>query len=190
MRGFMRLMCVVAGVAGLAVSVRADDGQIVVTEKVAAAVKDGALSIAASNDNFTDPKEGEGKKLKVEFTVDGVADKKVVNENDTLEIKAEGKKLVVTKAVYGVMDDAVTLGADVTATVAAAVQNNRLSISADNDTLKGDPLPGVTKQLKVDYTVGGAAKTATVNEGETLSLPASGDGEGALKITKAQYGTF
>ena len=42
-----------------------------VTEKVAAMVKDGALSVEASNDNFGDPAKGVGKKLRVDYTFDG-----------------------------------------------------------------------------------------------------------------------
>ncbi len=34
-------------------------------------VKDNALSVDATNDNFTDPVEGVDKKLRVEYTVDG-----------------------------------------------------------------------------------------------------------------------
>jgi hypothetical protein len=190
---FIRLVCLAAGISGFALAARAADGQVDVTEKVAAAVKDNALTIEATNDNFTDPKEGEGKKLKVDYKIGDVAGCKVVDENAALNLAAtDGKKLTITKAVYGIMDDAVTpQNLDVTKILADAVKDKKtLNISADNDTMKGDPAVGTGKELKVEYTVGGNAKTATVAEGETLALPASGDGDGELIIKKATYGVF
>ena len=192
MKNWIRLVCLTAVISGFALGARAVDGQVDVTAKVAAAVKDNALSIEATNDNFTDPKEGEGKKLKVDFKQGEEAVMKVVAENATLAIPAvEGKKLSITKAVYGVMDDVLTGNVDVTKVLVAAVKEKKsLSISVDNDTMGSDPAVGVGKTIKVDYTVGDKAKSATAAEGETLTLPASGDGEGELVIKKAAYGTF
>ena len=63
-----------------------------VTDKVQSAVKDNALSIGASNENFGDPVEGTVKKLKVDYTFDGGAAKsKEANENDTLTISDKGE---------------------------------------------------------------------------------------------------
>ena len=192
MNKIIRLVCLAVGVSGFALAARALDGQVDVTEKVAAAVKDNALTIEATNDNFTDPKEGEGKKLKVEYKIGDEAGVQVVDEDATLTVTAQdGKKLTITKAIYGVMDDAITQNADVTKILVDAVKDKKtLSICADNDTMKCDPAFGVTKQLKVEYTVGGNAKSATVDEGDTLTLPASGDGDGELVIKKAAYGAF
>jgi hypothetical protein len=95
---------------GLCTSARADDaaaGKLVitkafygdlpdgpktdVTDKVAAMVKDDKLTVEASNDNFGDPIEGTVKKLKVEYTVNGVAHSKTVNEGETLSISDNGE---------------------------------------------------------------------------------------------------
>ncbi|MCX5655591.1 MAG: DUF3395 domain-containing protein [Planctomycetota bacterium] len=62
-----------------------------VTKKVAEMVKDGALSVEATNDNFTDPAEGTVKKLRVDYTFDGVAKSKTVDEGETLTISATGE---------------------------------------------------------------------------------------------------
>ena len=62
-----------------------------VTAKVAAMVKDNALSVEATNDNFDDPAEGIEKKLQVDYTVDGVAKTKTVDEGETLNISATDK---------------------------------------------------------------------------------------------------
>ena len=68
-----------------------DGNKIDVTEKVAAMVKDDALSVQATNDNFTDPADGIVKKLKVDYKFDGVEKSKTVTENDTLTISATGE---------------------------------------------------------------------------------------------------
>jgi hypothetical protein len=147
-----------------------------VTEKVAAMVKDGALSVEATNDNFGDPAEGVVKKLKVDFTIDGVAGSKTVNEGETLTITAADKpavaKLVIKKAVYGDLPDGSKT--DVTEKVAAMVKDGALSVEATNDNF-GDPAEGVVKKLKVDYTLDGKEKSKTVDENETLTISAKGE---------------
>ena len=62
-----------------------------VTDKVKGMVKDGALSVEASNDNFGDPAEGVVKKLKVDYTFEGKAKSKTVDENETLTISDKGE---------------------------------------------------------------------------------------------------
>ncbi len=68
-----------------------DGGKIDVTEKVAKMVKDDALSVEATNDNFTDPADGIVKKLKVDYTFDGKDKSKTVDENETLTISKTGE---------------------------------------------------------------------------------------------------
>jgi hypothetical protein len=68
------------------------DGKAIdVTEKVAVMVKEGALSVDATNENFTDPAEGIAKKLKVDYTFDGAAKSKTVDEGQTLTISDKGE---------------------------------------------------------------------------------------------------
>ena len=78
---------------------------------------------------------------------------------------------------------------DVTRQVQAAVQNNALSLTADN-ALAGDPAYLAIKQLRVFYALGGAARTRTVGEGEPLHLPAPGDPPGPLTVRRAAYGVL
>ena len=68
-----------------------DGKNVDVTQKVKDAVKNGALSIEATNDNFTDPAEGIVKKLKVDYTFEGKDKSKTVDENQTLTISASGE---------------------------------------------------------------------------------------------------
>ncbi len=76
-----------------------------VTEKVAAAVKDESLSISVDNVLFGDTAPGVPKKLRVEYNFGGEKLTRDVTEGGKLEIAAPaGKRLVVTKAVYGPAD--------------------------------------------------------------------------------------
>jgi hypothetical protein len=63
-----------------------------VKAKVQSMVKDDALTIDANNDNFGDPAEGVGKKLKVEYTFEnGAAKTKEVGEGEQLTISNKGE---------------------------------------------------------------------------------------------------
>jgi hypothetical protein len=153
-----------------------DGAKTDVTEKVAAMVKDNALSVEASNDNFGDPAEGVVKKLKVDYTVGGVAASKTVDEGETLTIapvqNPVASKLVIKKAVYGDLPDGGKT--DVTEKVAAMVKDGALSVEATNENF-GDPAEGVVKKLKVDYTFDGKEKSKTVDENETLTISNKGE---------------
>lgn len=143
-----------------------------VTEKVAAMVKDDKLSVEATNDNFGDPAEGTVKKLKVEYTVDGVARSKTVNEGETLTISGKPSKIVIRKAWYGDLPDGDKT--DVTQKVAGMVDGDTLSVAATNENF-GDPAEGIVKKLKVDYTFDGKEKSKTVEENETLTISDKGE---------------
>jgi len=205
---FRSTMMMTALVALLVAVPALADNTVDVTDKVAAMVKDNALTVVASNDNFTDPADGIVKKLTVEYTVDGAAGRRSVSENATLAITvAAGKKLVIKKATYGDVPeqaDIIPAGdttpaaapaapvpatVDVTDKVKAALKDNKVTINAGNDAMGGDPASGIVKQLKVEYTVDGKPHTATANEGDDLNLPAAADGAGTLVITKATYGS-
>jgi hypothetical protein len=148
---------------------------VVVTDKVAAMVKDNALSVDATNDNFTDPAEGTGKKLEVDFTIDGIPSSKTVDENATLTIAAGeklSKKLIIKKAVYGDLPSGASN--DVTYKVAGMIKDDALTVDASNDNF-GDPVVGTGKKLQVDYTFDGKDKTKTVDESQTLTISNTGE---------------
>jgi hypothetical protein len=83
---------------------------------------------------------------------------------------APAPKLEIQHAVYAAADGAG--GLDVTAKVAGMVRDGQLSVAARNDVLGGDPASLHAKELRVDYTLNGQAGQATVQENETLTLPA------------------
>lgn len=78
---------------------------------------------------------------------------------------------------------------DVTAQIAKMVQDEAVSVKAGND-LAGDPAYNTLKELRVDYTLGGAAHSQTVKEGETLTIPGPGETPGALVVRHAAYGAL
>jgi hypothetical protein len=168
-------------------SARADEDaakQSDVTKQVAAQLKDNKLIFTANNDLFGDPSNGDTKAVRIVYTDGDKSITRMFVENADVNISATaGNTLTVKKAVYGVLEGTL----DVTSKVAEAVQNNALSITADNDTLGYDPAVTITKQLTVNYTVDGVAKTMTASEGDTLTI-AKPDGDKKLVIKEATYG--
>ena len=72
---------------------------------------------------------------------------------------------------------------DVTAVIAAAMKDGKLSLNVTNDVLGGDPAHGSLKVLVVDYLLNGKKESLTVAENKALELVGSD-----LKITRAMYG--
>ncbi len=132
-----------------------------VTDKVKEMVKDDRLSVVANN-----------KKLKVDYTIGGVARSRTVNEDETLTISGKKSKLEIRKAAYGDLPDGSKT--DVTEKVADMVLDDALSVEATNANF-GDPADGVVKKLKVDYTFDGKEKSKTVDENETLKISDKGE---------------
>ena len=173
-------------------AVHADDapgGSLDVTKQVQQTVSGNSLTIDVNNDLGSDPAPTLKKKLKVDYTVDGVADSKVVLEGGTLEVHPpKGAKFAVTKAVYGDLQNEQKV--DVTKVVTDAVQADKLSLGVNNEVLGGDPAPTTVKKLEVSYTVDGKPGKVTANEFDTLVLPSSTDGTGKLVIISATYGAL
>jgi len=62
-------------------------------------------------------------------------------------------------------------GRDVTSRLQGMVRNNRLDITASNQTMGGDPAPGQSKELYVVYQFRGRTDNTTVGENGRLNLP-------------------
>jgi len=100
MESVMKRMCLLM-LGLLTVSSAAIAHPIDVTAKVRAAVRDNALSIASSSDNFGNPQTGEAKELVVEFKLGDEIGKKAVREGGVFEIKGSADKpLTIIKATY------------------------------------------------------------------------------------------
>lgn len=151
-----------------------------VTAQLRALVRDGALSVRASNAIAGDPASGVVKELQVEYTYNGQKLTKTVGEGQMLRIpdKPAGEQaLVIRKAWYGLIPPepdkaAESLTVDVTAQLRARIKDGRLSVVADN-TLAGDPTPMVVKQLRVAYRLDGVAQSRTIAENQRLEIPDS-----------------
>ncbi len=94
-----------------------------VTDKLRAALKNGALAIKVSNDIAGDPAFNTVKTLRVEYTLDGVAKTQTVPEDQTLNLPGAGQTgvLQIVKATYGV-NEAAGAPAFLVASVAPAVR--------------------------------------------------------------------
>ncbi len=79
--------------------------------------------------------------------------------------------IIIALAVAPVSAKDVT---DVTAKVAAAVQDNKLSIRATNDVF-GDTAPGIPKKLTIEYRVGQERLTREVGENGKIEIAAPAD---------------
>jgi len=62
-----------------------------VTAKVQAVVYDNALTVDASTDNFGDPANGAAKKLKIDYTFEGVKKSKEAKQGETITISNKGE---------------------------------------------------------------------------------------------------
>ena len=99
-------------------------------------------------------------------------------------------QLVIVKAVYGDLSNPAAT-TNVTAKVAAMVNDDTLDFHPNNDIFGGDPAPNTPKQLKVDYTIDGVAGTKTAYEGGRLKISANNPApakKSRLVIVKAVYG--
>jgi hypothetical protein len=78
--------------------------------------------------------------------------------------------VVIVKAQYGDLPDGTS--ADVTQKVAELVKAGALAVDATNANF-GDPVNGVAKKLRIDYTVNGVPASKTVAEGEKVTFTAT-----------------
>lgn len=72
----------------------------------------------------------------------------------------------IDRAVYGKDTNVV----DVTDKLKQMVNNSKLEITASN-ALAGDPLPGIVKELVIDYKYNGKTKREIIKEKDTITLP-------------------
>jgi hypothetical protein len=165
-----------------------------VTARLASRIRGDALTLRVTNDSMGgDPAEDRRKILSVWYSFNGRTANVVVNENDTLNLPSDGGSfsgnLRVMRAQYGVGHRY----ADVTDLLNSQIQGDQLSLRVTNDAMGGDPDPNQPKQLIVFYIFNGRSSRITVNEKDTLNLPASdaytsSDGDERLEILQASYG--
>jgi hypothetical protein len=129
------------------------------------------------------------------FLLNSLAARATVTDTNSVPATKAALRLVIVKAVYGDMSDS-SATADVTKIVADKVKDNAVFIEVNNDNFD-DPASGVTKQLKVDFTIDGVAGSKSVYERGKLKLslqdkpdPAKNSRPPKLVIRKAVYGAL
>lgn len=146
-----------------------------VTKVLAGMVKDNALRVEAVAEILGDPAKTKLKQLHVEWSKGGVQARKRILEGGTLLIGADEKpipaRLVVRKAVYGNFTSGKTT--DVTKMVEDMAETNFLKVTPTNATF-GDPAEGQVKQLRLDYTFDGVAKSKITDENQPLVISETG----------------
>jgi alpha-L-rhamnosidase len=90
--------------------------------------------------------------------------------------------LVIRSAIYQSTES--DKRADVTAALVRRVQENRLSMIANNHNLGVDPAPNQKKRLRVEYEIGGLAGTQEISEDETLAIP---EGSAAVPCLRKSF---
>lgn len=107
--------------------------------------------------------------------------------------QAAGAQQIIS-AYYGAQGR----GSDVSRRIQRMVNAGERRISVTNDTMGGDPAPGVPKRLRVTYEVGGRQYSQVVAENSWLTIRGGGGGggydggygqdAGRLVIVRALYG--
>ncbi len=143
-----------------------------VTATVAAMVKNNALEVTADPHALGEPAPFKLKRLVVQWSKDGVPAKRWASEGESIVIPANAiapkPRLLIQKAVYGQLAAGKTI--DVTSALADMVVDNALSMKPASGVF-GDPAPLQFKQLRVDYTFDGVAKSKTGGEDTMFVLP-------------------
>jgi hypothetical protein len=166
-----------------------------VTSRLNSQVRGDELNIPVNNGSMGgDPAPGQAKSLSVQYTLNGRDEQRTIREGGTLRVGArsaaygdhQNNSLEITRATYG----SGYRSADVTSRLNSQVQGDQLNIQVNSNSMGGDPAPGRSKTLTVDYVLNGRSDRAVVSEGGTLRLPYNNTARNnALQITRAIYGS-
>ncbi len=150
-----------------------------VTSLLSSRVQGDQLNMRINNDAMGgDPAPDRPKILTVSYQFNGQPGQVVISENGTLNLPGSGSdngwnwpggggRLQIMRASFGAGDR----NTDVTSRLAAQVQGDTLNMAVNRDTMGGDPAPGQTKRLKINYLWQGLRYETNVPEGGTVSLP-------------------
>jgi hypothetical protein len=147
-----------------------------VTAVIQSRVVNNTLAIPVNNDFMGgDPAIQQVKDFVMTYEWQGVAYEMFAKEGDTVNLPdgsviaaapAQGVLRIVS-ARYGRGNRV----ADVTALLQSRVNEGRLSVTANNSSMGGDPGKGDNKQLVVIYEINGQRSERRVNEDQVLSIP-------------------
>ena len=158
-----------------------------VTSRLNAQIRGEQLNLRVNNQSMGgDPAPGQPKTLTVNFTLDGKNGQRVVREGDSLHLThgdANQGALEITRATYG----SAYRNSDVTTRLNSQISGNQLHLQVNSNSMGGDPDPGQSKVLKVDYTLRGQTNQVTIQDGGMLRLNSSTQNN--LQINRASYGS-
>jgi Protein of unknown function (DUF3011)/DnaJ-like protein C11, C-terminal len=161
-----------------------------VTSRLNSQIQNDQLNLQVNTTSMGgDPAPGQAKTLTVEYALNGRTSQVTVNDFDTLRVPygttTSGNNLRINRATYGSGNRTF----DVTSRLNSQIQNDQLNLQISNDSMGGDPAPGQTKTLAVQYALNGRTRSAVVNEGDTLRLPNGGTSELSSRIRCESFQT-
>jgi hypothetical protein len=159
-----------------------------VTNRLNSEIRGGQLNIQVTNANMGgDPAPGQSKTLRVQYSYNGRQSEVVVNEGDELRLP-DGNTgysgFQIFRGEYGVGNRVM----DVTSRLNSQIRGGQLNIQVTNANMGGDPAPGQSKTLRVQYSYNGRQSEAVVNEGDDLRLPDGNTGYSGFQIFRGEYG--
>jgi hypothetical protein len=155
--------------------VRADYGsgnnRVDVTDRVLSMVRGDSLSFQVNADSLgTSNQRGRNRVLRLQVKDrDGNTRELTYRDRQQVNIRVIGSYrsgLGITRAWYGNG----TRTRDVTALLNSQARNGQLNVQVNNQTMGGDPAPGQSKSLNVEYIQNGRTAQRTVREGDILQL--------------------
>ncbi len=159
-----------------------------VTSRLNSQIQGGQLNLEVNNQTMgRDPAPNQPKTLTVQYTLNGRSNQVVVNEGDTLRLPygtTSQNDLHIGRAIYG----SGYRTFDVTSRLNSQIQNGQLNLQVNTVSMGGDPAPGETKTLTVQYALNGRISQVVLNDFETLRLPNGSTSQSSLRINRATYG--
>ncbi|MCW1884696.1 family 78 glycoside hydrolase catalytic domain [Luteolibacter flavescens] len=145
-----------------------------VTSTLQTAAQGGSFSRVVNNTNFgPDPAYNQAKRLRVNYSVDGVSSVRFVAENATFNYPGDLPKplaVTLTAANFTAIDG--TASANVLANLNNRAASGPFSMVVNIANLGGDPAPNKVKRLRLEYTLDGKSMIKYVDEQVTLNYPA------------------
>jgi len=144
-----------------------------VTAKLISLAQAGAFSSVVNNTNFgPDPAVNQVKRLRVNYTLNGIAGVSLTAENATFNYPADLPQpvaVVFSNARYEAIDGTGSL--DVTAYLASQALAGSFTLTVNNTTFGSDPALNHVKWLRMEYTYNGSALVKYVAEDAVLNFP-------------------
>lgn len=152
------------------------DGMIDVTNIVKTKISADALRASADNGLFTDPAQGSVKQLRIAYELDGKTEELDLDENKHADINFNGHDFKLIRALYGRFGRDVK-GVypkypvyDVSQKINAKVAANDLAFAVTDNTFDAEPLTGIQRELRLEYSTAGEVHQVTIRQGNILHL--------------------